>query len=221
MKKEIVNEIQKMSGKYAPYQIFTDWVCMTALSIQNSCYMIHDRVWKEREKQYLNIAGRYTKSELNSFCKMFGWLSEAYEENVSDMLGEVYMESGCGNKSTGQFFTPFHLSSLCADLGILLQNDQIKNENGVITINEPSSGGGGMVIAAIKELRDKGINYKTDVDVVAQDLDWNSVYMTYVQLSLLGIKAIVVQGDSLVEPYVKGYPRDRVFYTPVKMGLLI
>ena len=69
-------------------------------------------------------------------------------------------------------------------------------------------------------MKEKGINYQRKMDVVAQDLDWKGVYMCYLQLSLLGIKATVVQGDTLAEPYSKGYPPDRVLHTPAKMGVL-
>ena len=48
--------------------------------------------------------------------------------------------------------------------------------------------------------------------VVAQDLDWRGVYMTYVQCSILGIKAKICQGDTLSEPIVK--EEHRIFYTP-------
>jgi len=45
--------------------------------------------------------------------------------------------------------------------------------------------------------------------------------MTYVMLSLLGINAVVAQGDTLTEPYYPGYPKDRVFRTPANKGALI
>ena len=61
----------------------------------------------------------------------------------------------------------------------------------------------------------------SDMEVVAQDLDWNGVFMSYVQFSLLGIDAIVVQGDTLIEPYVNGYPESRVLRTPRNRGVLI
>lgn len=38
------------------------------------------------------------------FADMSGMLTLATDENMSDILGEIYMESGCGNKNTGQFF---------------------------------------------------------------------------------------------------------------------
>lgn len=223
MKSEIAKEIEKMSGQYTAYQIFSDWVAMVAISIQNTCWVAYrgtelydDDLWQDREKRYLNIASRYTKDQLMTFCKMNGWLTDTYEKAAGDVLGEIYMEAGCGNKSTGQFFTPFHVAQLCSDITL-----QIKpNEDGDYIINEPSCGGGGMVIASLNTMKKRKISWRK-VKVIAQDLDWNGVYMTYVQLSLLGINAIVAQGDSLKEPYIYGYPQERVFYTPARMRLII
>lgn len=78
-----------------------------------------------------------------------------------------------------------------------------------------------MIIAMAATLKDKGYNYQACMKVIAQDLDWKGVYMTYTQLSLIGIDAIVVQGDTLLEPYTDNYPRSRVFRTLRNMGGLI
>ena len=214
-KKYIVKSIQSFSGQYTPYQIFSDWVQMIALAIQNTCVL-----WKpirdDRERQYLDIAKKYTKEEIKTFCDMAGALTLAFEERFGDILGEIYMESGCGNKGTGQFFTPYHLSYATARL---LYGDKISKDE-ILEVNEPSAGGGGMIIALAEAMKDNGVNYQRKLHVVAQDLDWNAVYMTYVQLSLLGVKAIVVQGDTLA-PYRKGCDERRVFRTPAEMGLLL
>lgn len=77
-----------------------------------------------------------------------------------------------------------------------------------------------MIIAVAEVMKNQGVNYQKRLHIVAQDLDWNGLYMTYVQLSLLGIKAIVVQGDTLLEPYRKGYDESRVFRTPAEMGVI-
>ena len=103
------------------------------------------------------------------------------------MLGEVYMESIGGNKNSGQFFTPYSVSLATARLTL---PDTI-DENKKLSLCEPTCGSGGMVIAAAQVLQEKGINYQRVLDVVCQDLDWTAVYMCYVQLSLLGVKAIV------------------------------
>lgn len=78
-----------------------------------------------------------------------------------------------------------------------------------------------MIIAAACAIRNRGLNYQKCMKVVAQDLDWKGVYMCYLQLSLLGIRAVVVQGDALQEPYEQRYPRNRTMYTPGERGLLI
>ena len=79
-----------------------------------------------------------------------------------------------------------------------------------------------MIIATARALMDKGVNYQDCLEVVAQDLDWKTVYMCYIQLSLLGISATVVQGDTLSEPYIPGQTAPEcVFYTPRKMGVIL
>ena len=147
-------------------------------------------------------------------------LVDALEEEMTDVLGEVYMAADLGSKSTGQFFTPFHLSELCAKM-TLPHWEKEYSEHGTISLNEPSCGGGGMIIAAAKVMRDAGINPQRALNVVAQDLDWKGVYMTYLQLSLLGIRAKVVQGDTLADPYRAGYPPERILRTPRDMGVLL
>lgn len=216
----IIRSISSMSGKFTPYQIFTDWVTMTAISIQNSCKLIKDRIWKNREEQFRTVAKKYTDDEMKTMSDMTGALAIVLDDRFGDILGDIYMRSGCGSKYTGQFFTPYHLSYLTAKLTYENQFSHL-DENDVVEVNEPSTGGGGMMIALAQIMKECGMNYQKRLHVVAQDLDWNGVYMTYIQLSLLGVKAIVVQGDTLCEPYHKGYDERRVFRTPAEMGVLI
>lgn len=75
-----------------------------------------------------------------------------------------------------------------------------------------------MIIAAAKVLKEQGIDYQRIMKVTAQDLDWKGVYMTYVQLSLLGISATVIQGDTLAAGAVS---KEQILYTPKKKGMLL
>lgn len=215
--KEIISSINELSGQFAPYDIFCDWVKACALAIQNSCQMLHNHTWQERENEYLKIAEKYGEDNMDKFAEMLTALTETLETDMSDVLGDIYMRAGIGNKNTGQFFTPYHISVACAEISI---PKDIPAET--LTINEPTCGGGGMIIAAADVLKKRGINYQKRMDVVAQDLDWKCVYICYVQLSLLGVKATVVQGDTLKDPYPSaGRPAECIFKTPAKMGLLI
>jgi len=153
---------------------------------------------------------------------MTGCLVDTLEDGPDDVLGDVYMKSGMGTKITGQFFTPFHLSVLTARLSLESSIQSLRDGMTKLTLNEPTCGGGAMIIAAAKVLQEEGINYQKVMEVVAQDLDWKGVYMCYVQLSLLGISAICVQGDTLSEPFDPNRtPRDRMLFTPKRMGVLI
>lgn len=225
--KFMIDSIDNMAGKYSPYQVFTDWITLSALAIQNSCTIFHDEIYLAREELYMNIANKYSKDDMTRFADMLGALALTLEEEIKDVLGYVYMKSGCGNKNTGQFFTPYHLAYLTAKIIIDNQlshfgeNDEINGGNDEIKINEPSTGGGAMVIAACQVAKEHGIDYQRRLRITAQDLDYNGVYMTYIQLSLLGVKAVVVQGDTLQEPYHPGYDRRRVFMTPAEMGVII
>lgn len=213
LKNEIIKIIESMAGKYSAYEVFSNWVECMALSIANSCHVLHDNLWLEREERYKTVISRYDEKERQNMTKMFVLLSQAFEEEISDVLGEIYMKSGAGSKAAGQFFTPFHLSVACAEVGLPRQVD----EEHPVMMNEPSTGGGGMIIAVAKILKDRGINYQRCMHVVAQDLDYKAVYMTYVQLSLLGIKARVCQGNTLQYPDICQYPRERIFLTPALM----
>ena len=215
-KEELVKVIGSLSGKYSPYQIFSDFCKIFALAISNACTLNYDELWKEREEAYIATISRYEEKEVMKLVDMKDLLIEAAGEEMTDTLGQIYMQSGAGNSATGQFFTPFHLSLATAEVGVA---EGIPD--GVIKMNEPSCGGGGMIIATARVLKERGINYQSRLRVVAQDLDWLAVYMTYIQLSLYGIDAIVCQGDTLKEPYKSGYPRRRVLRTPRNAGLLI
>ena len=215
IKKEIIRNLEKISGKYSMYEVFSDWIKCGALAVSNGTTFYHDSIWHKREQEYLNIVKKYENDEVKTFADMLGLLALALEEKPEDVLGWIYMTSGMGSKAAGQFFTPYHLSELCA--GLLLPEPQ---EDRKIYLNEPSCGGGGMIIASVTALKNKGFDYQNNLEVVAQDLDWKGVYMCYLQLSLLGVRAICVQGDTLSEPYLEGYQKSRVLYTPAKKGIL-
>ena len=198
-KKEIIKSINKLAGSKSSLQVFCDWIKCTALAISQSVYYS-----PIREKQFREIINEYPQKE---FEKMTSMLIETFEDNFSDVLGDLFMVSGWGNKNTGQFFTPYPVSLACANLTQYPQND-------IVTMNEPSAGAGGMIIAAAQSMKEQGINYQKSLRVVAQDLDWNAFYMCYIQLSLLGIDAKCIQGDTLENKPYKTF-NENVFLTPM------
>lgn len=211
MKKEIIKKLHEFDAAgHSRYQVFRDWVELSALAIANA-FTMPSKLWDDREKQYLSIAGKYTKEEMLRFSDLLNMLSDALEDKMEDVLGETYMKAGVSSDRHGQFFTPYHLSQLMARISPgFLREMEPKAE-----LVEPSCGAGGSVIAAGEYLKENGFNYQRCLNVTCQDIDWTCVYMCYTQLALLGFRGCVVQGDTLREPYKPGTTRpEHVFWLP-------
>lgn len=194
----IIKTIQSMAGKYGVYEIFADWVKVMALSMANAVQ------YKEfREKEYNETIKRYDPTEQNKLFEMVAWLVEWADQEYYDMLGYIYMHLELGSKKAGQFFTPYHICQVMARM-------QAFNED-ITTINEPTCGAGGNIIALAEAMRSQGINYQQFLKAVCQDIDVKAVYMTYVQLTLYGVPAIVYQTDTLQDPYGRQSGTGRMY----------
>ena len=197
--KEIIKAVNSLSGSKSPYQVFSDWIKCVALSISQSCLKI-----KKREQQYIETIKEYPAQE---FSKMATMLAETIESLPGDVLGDLFMLSGWGNKNTGQFFTPYSVSLAAARL-------QSYENNKIVKMNEPAAGAGGMIIAVAQAMKENGINYQKQLRVIAQDLDLTAFYMCYTQLSLMGIDAKCVHGDTLENQPFSNLD-ENVFLTPM------
>lgn len=213
-KSEIVKKINEMAKYYSGHQVFRDWIEVYALSIANFCEPKGTPVWEKREQQYLSTISKYQAAEVNGFAELGGLLTLALEKDMSDVLGSVYMGLETSSKVTGQFFTPDNISRLAARL----MDDEVISTDMPIKLYESACGSSGMIIAYARALRDKDINYQRLLDIKASDIDFTCVYMSYIQLSLLGIKAVVARQDSLLWEKV---PQEHIFVTPAKKGMLL
>lgn len=143
------------------------------------------------------------KYDTGTMAALFSNLVESYEENpYRDLMGDTYMRLGIGNKAGGQFFTPYHVCRLMADSIMAEQdvNEKI-DENGYITVLEPSCGSGANVVAACERLNRLGVNYQERLFAWANDVSEVTALMCYVQLSLIGCPAVVSVGDTLKMEY--------------------
>lgn len=191
-----------MAGKYSKYNIFRDFITLSACTISNSVDKLH---FDEREEMYMNTISKYTREEADKFAEMLAMITIGFSGGkMGDFLGELYMSMEFGDKHTGQFFTPYHLSKLTAQLiGAEL------DENEVVTLNEPSVGSGGMIVAYAEVMKQMDMNFQTQLKVICNDIDYDVVKMCYIQLSLLGIDAVVMQGNTLT------LEMNETWYTPM------
>ena len=175
------------------WDVFSDFVEMSAISLSNAVDLNHR---EEREKRYLQIVKKYNKEELLKFPELLGMLVGKMEEGPADYLGQLFHDLELHNKYKGQFFTPYPLCKMMAKI-IITSPDKIIEEKGFITASEPCCGSGAMIIALADVMREGGINYQQQLHVTAVDLDTRCVHMTYLQLSLMHIPAIIVHGNTL------------------------
>ena len=162
----------------------------------------------EIEQIYLNTVRSYNKEQAENMSKLLALLISALEEKHQDFLGQIYSMLNLGNAKKGQFFTPYNVSKLMAAINIIEIENQLA-ERDFITLSEPCSGSGGIVIAFAETLKVKGYNYQHQLFVEAVDIDELCFMMTYIQLALYGIPARVILGDTLSLKYQK------ILYTPM------
>lgn len=199
MIKEYVNTIEKMCGKYSAWQIWNDFISVSAIALVNACDLVRA---SEREERYLQIVGKYDKKELKVFCKLLAKLVVDLEKCADqDILGEVYHALSINSKINAQYFTPYNISEMMARM--IIKPKDFKDEPQII--NEPTCGSGANLIALANVMKEKGINYQRNVYFVAQDIDPLVAKMCYIQMSLLGMAGIVIVGDTLSSPMKGDY----------------
>lgn len=212
--KEFVKTFDRMCGARSRWDIWNDFIHLSAYTISNTIDMVHK---EKREKDYMTISSGYTKEEMLGFSELFGIMTMALEEDPNqDFLGSLYMNLNLGNSNTGQFFTPYSVSKACALLSVDLNEVERRH---YATAHDPCIGGGAMLIGLANALREKGINYQHKMMFVAQDIDHTCCCMAYIQLSLLGCPGYVVCDDSISKPLTGDplfAPMDReTFITPM------
>ncbi len=165
------------------------------------------------EDRYMEIVEQYrNKDDVRKIPELLTITTLAINEGGCDFLGEVAAELEALDKKNGQFFTPYHLSKLMAGIN-LSGADLIINEQGFITISDPAAGAGCMILASADYLEEQGHDITTTMSAHATELSRMTYHMLFVQLSLRGIPAAVIHGNSIsLEVFESAYtPAARVF----------
>jgi len=209
--KEFCKLMDKFNYKYSKWDIWNDFLHMSAISMANSV-PVYER--EEREKLYLKIINRYNKEEQNTFIEMFRVVIEALADNPKqDFLGSLYHRLNLQQHQKGQFFTPYHIAEFMSEVNFA--GDDLSDdltEKGYISVSDPACGAGVMLIAFANSCVQHKLNYQQRVLFIAQDIDQTAVLMCYIQLSLLGCNAVVIRGDSLAKP--GPHPDNDIWITP-------
>ncbi len=211
--KQFIKKLESFDYGRNTYDKFREFCKVTAYSLASPFYPELAR------KELESIKLIEDKQKLAAYETCLDILVDALESESQDFLGFVFSLNEFGNNRSGQFFTPFNISLLVARLQISGHEEIIK-QKGLVKILEPACGSGGMIIAVREVLLNSGYN-TNNLYAELTDIDELCFFMAYIQISLYGIAARVVHGDTL---------RPKIFrelYTPVyfidnyKLRLLI
>lgn len=204
---EFAKVFRSLTDRHSSWQVWADFVVLSAITIAAPFGVTDDERHKEREKEYQSIIKRYDPKELQVFPVLFSMTVNALEEEPhQDFLGEMFTALELSNHWKGQFFTPYDLCRFMAEMTMKDVNRRIE-EKGWIGIMDCCCGAGALLIAARNYLHfaDPPIGYlpgHLHALFVCQDIDRVAALMCYIQLSLLGCAGYVVVGNSITHPTV-------------------
>lgn len=217
--KGIIDGLKALGNKHSIWNVFEDWLKVSSIAISNS---VDWNQANEREEQYLETINKYTPEEQKVLTKTFAELVNALQKEAEtggpcDLLGKVFHALELHNKYHGQFFTPFHICEFMGQVALADGGEagnvasEALHKKGYLSVCEPCVGSGGMVLGFAKAMYNNKMNYCDQMVAYCCDIDIKCVHMAYLQLSLYGIPAVIIHGNSLTN---EEWSR---WYTPVYM----
>jgi type I restriction-modification system DNA methylase subunit len=226
---DIIKLISKATYKVGIHELLSDVFECSAIAISNK---FDFRNYDSREEKYKAIMNKYDLETRKLICEIFAkiymLLSNQISVGFNDYLGELYMRSETSSSKAGQFFTPYCVSKMCAETSIDQKTiDECIEKDKILTMHEPTVGAGGMVLALADVLYNKyHFNIARNLFIECGDIDIRCVHMTYLQLALAGIPAVIYHRDGLTletwdrwetPAYIMQYPRF-VKYSDIRKG---
>ena len=191
---DFCQKIEEAGGNkgYRIWEVFDAFVFCSFASLRQAVYKLTTGVINaELEAAYLERIKDFPHPE--KLAHALGMLIAALEEKSRDFLGDAYQALYMANKRAGQFFTP---TELCRAMAQMMLGDTKPDPESRLTLGEPAMGGGATIIAAVEVLKANGFGPR-DFMVYGTDIDATCFYMAYIQLTLLGIPAVLTRGDGL------------------------
>lgn len=217
--KEFLKLFDHLTYSQSAWQAWEDLMTVMACSISNAVDRTPDR-FKRREEQYERAIERLGGVEIPA--QMLGIITIALDENPDqDFLGKLYMCLNLGSHWHGQFFTPYCVCRMMAEMNFGEGTQAEIERKGYISVCDPCVGAGAMLMAAANAMKKAKVNYQTNTVFVGQDIDRVVAMMAYIQISLIGCPGYIIVGNSITNPPMGHvlFPQDtdgqEVWVTPM------
>ena len=202
-RKQFVSVFRHTARHLRRWDVFSDFITLAASELDLATIRAPESMARCRK-----ICGRYRPDDISDLHRLFGLMVSALEAKFHDFLGAIFMELELGDGRQGQYFTPYSVQSMMARMLMPGAEDAVRRE-GFFTLSEPTCGAGGMVVAVAECMLEAGLNPSEQMFASCIDIDPVAADMAFIQLSLLGIPAEVITGNTLT------LKLSRVRYTPV------
>lgn len=203
---ESIMEMTEMThGRIHAHQVFRDFIAFFAYHLSNRTDPVH---LDERSKHKEALIKQYRTQEIEAFIRTLLLLTDEICRNLQrgsyiDVLGPIHQQFYPKSGPLKQDFTPPDVASLVSRLS--MHSTELP-ETGYFTCMEPTCGSGVLCLAAAEEIANRGYNPCEQLVIQASDLDGLCAQMTYIQLSLYGIPAVIIRGDTItLEEYDRWY----------------
>lgn len=125
--------------------MWNDFITMSAISLSNPFELNPERKAK-REKEYAECIKRLGGIERPA--ELLKTVVMAFELNPNqDFLGNLFMKIGLNNHWRGQFFTPYHVCEMMAQITLSRADKEIASK-GYVSVFDCACGAGAILIAA-------------------------------------------------------------------------
>jgi hypothetical protein len=136
---------------------------------------------------------RYSREQGEEFGRLLVMYTKAVEEHpFRDILGELFMRLDVNSARSGQFFTPFSIAEMMAQINFDKEGfKRLVEEKGEVTVCDPAVGSGVLLLAFAKIVNDTFGRWGTDqLRLYGQDIDVRCVNMCRIQLRMNGLDGV-------------------------------
>ena len=194
-RKQFTKAFDELARHRERHDVFSDFLEMAVCAIRKRT-LPPGPAADALEDQYMVVVKRSAHDDVRKMPTLLGITALAVQEGGCDFLGQVVADLELINGHMGQFFTPYDVSRMIAEMTFDTV-DEIIAEQGFVTVQEPACGAGGMIIAAADALERKGFDIGRQLYVDATDISPMCFKMSYLQASLRGIPATIRRGNTL------------------------
>lgn len=193
-------------GRISRPQTYGDFMEYCALLLSSRTDPVHA---EQRAKSLKRLKANYTDDEWQIFHQGLFDLCGTFVRNTQsglyeDLFAVTYTQIGAASRAFQQDFTPVDIGRLIG--AISLPAELSLPEEGFFTIGDQTCGSGTLLLEGAQRIADCGYNPTAHLAIQAADLDMRCVHMTYIHLSLYGIPAVIVHGNTItLDEYDRWY----------------